>query len=315
MCWSNYITPSIDNPSRSGFYANGLPGVTLNLLDELTKDEQADFEEFWEYIYNLARINLTNDIQTRLADKFHIDLKLVSRETSKFNSENNNSGLAGVTLEYTLPKYARVQILSIGVNAIEPYASPEFVVKVYENDADGEVLFTSTSEIVEGGNTIDVYQDFEADKLFIAYDADEYRLKSTENKYFADCLNYSKLECTFPCYSFGGYTASVSQINGGGLNVKFVIYCSIDKFICENLNIFKTALWYRVGVELMMERILSDKFNRFTTLTKERAEDLLKFYNDEYLKHADNSVKNLKIQEDNICFECKNTVSARQLLP
>lgn len=315
MCWSNYITPSIDTPSRSGLYANGLPGVTLNLLDELTKDEQADFEEFWDYIYNLAKINLTNDIQTRLADKFHIDLKLVSRETSKFNSENTNSGLAGVTLEYTLPKYARIQILTVGVNSLTDYGSPEFTFTVYEDDADGDVLLTKTSEIVEGKNTIDVYQDFEADKLFIAYDADEYRLKSTENKYYADCYSFDKLSCTFPCYHFGGYAASVNQVNGGGLNVKFVIHCSIDKFICENLNIFKTALWHRIGLELMMERILSDKFNRFTTLTKERAEDLLKFYNDEYLKHADNSVKNLKIQEDNICFECKSTVSTRTLLP
>lgn len=315
MCWSNYITPSIDTPSRSGLYANGLPGVTLNLLDELTKDEQADFEEFWDYIYNLARVNFTNDIQTKLADKFHLDLKLVSRETSKFNSENTNSGLAGVTLDYSLPKYARVQILSVGVNSLEQYASPEFTFYVYEDDANGELLLTQTSEVNEGKNTIDVYQDFEADKLFIAYDADEYRLKSTENKYYADCNSFDKLSCTFPCYHFGGYTASVQQINGGGLNVKFVIHCSIDKFICENLNIFKTALWHRIGLELMMERILSDKFNRFTTLTKERAEDLLIFYNDEYLKHADNSVRNLKIQEDNICFECKSTVSARTLLP
>jgi len=315
MCWSNYITPSQDTPSRSGLYANGLPGVTLNLLDELTKDEQSDPDEFWDYVYNLARVNLVNDIQTKLSDKFHFDLKLVTRETSKFNSENITSGLAGVTLEYTLPKYARVQILSIGVNSLSDYGSPEFIIYVYEDDANGELLDTITSEITEGRNTIDVYQDYEADKLFIAYDASDYRLKSTENKYYANCSYFDKLSCTFPCYAYGGYTASVTQVNGGGLNVKFVIHCSIDKFICENINLFKTALWYRIGVELMMERIRTDKFNRFTTLTKERAEDLLKFCLDEYEKHAANSVKNLNVQEDDICFECKSTVSARPLLP
>lgn len=314
MCWSNYITPSKDTPSRSGLYGNGLPGVTLNLLDELTKDEQVDFEECWLDIYDRTRTNLTNDIQTRLADKFHLDLKLVSRETSTFTSENTNSGLAGVTIEYNLPKYARVQILSIGVNSLLDYASPEFTYTIYENDSSGRVLHTATSNLVEGLNTIYVNVDFEVDKIFIAYNADDYRLKSTENKYYADCGHFSKLSCTFPC-AFGGYNATVTQVNGGGLNVKFVVYCSIDKFICENLNIFKTAIWWRVGVELMMERILTDRFNRFTTLTKERAEDLLKFYNDEYLKHADNSVKSLRIQEDNICFECRSTVSAQQLLP
>src|SRR5688572_5931333 len=103
MCWGNYITPSQDTPSRSGLYANGLSGVTLNLLDELTKDEQADFEEFWEYIYGRSRTNLTNDIQTKLSDKFHIDLKLISRETSKFLTiVNTATDLAGVKIEFDL---------------------------------------------------------------------------------------------------------------------------------------------------------------------------------------------------------------------
>ena len=314
MCWSNYITPSIDTPSRSGLYANGLPGVTLNLLDELTKDEQADFEEFWDYIYNLAKINFINDIQSRLSDKFHVDLKLVSRETSKFNNENTNSGLAGVTLEYSLPKYAKLQILSIGVDSLIEYASPEFTYTIYEDDANGRVLLTDTAALEDGRNTIDVYQDFEADKIFIAYNADDYRLKSTENKYYANCSYFDKLSCTFPCYT-SGYSASVTQVNGGGLNVKFVVHCSIEKFICENINLFKNAFWYRIGVDLMRERLLSDRFNRFTTLTTARAEQLLELYDTEYIKHADNSVKNLRIQEDDICFECKSTVSATSLLP
>jgi hypothetical protein len=315
MCWSNYITPSKDNPSKSGLYANGLPGVTLNLFDELTKDEQADWEEFWDDIYDRTKINLINDIQTRLADKFHLDLKLVSRETSKFNSENTNSGLAGITIDYDLPKYARLQVLSVGVDSLEDYASPEFNLRIYEDDSNGELLYNESHVIAEGKNTIEVYEDFEVDKIFVAYNASDYRLKSTENKYYANCSSFDKISCTFPCGVYGDYEASVFQVNGGGLNVKFVIYCSIEKFICENLNIFKTALWWRIGLELINERILSDRFNRFTTLTKERADDLKAFYNDEYLKHADNSVKNLRIKEDDICFECKSTVSTRSLLP
>lgn len=313
MCWSNFITPSNATTSKSGLYANGLPGVTLNLLDELTKDEQVDFEEFWDYIYDLAKINFINDIQSRLSDKFHVDLKLVTRETSKYNSENTNSGLAGITIEYTLPKYAKLQILSVGVDSV--IAQNSFVFTVYEDDSSGDTLYTSTAtNLTAGKNTIEVYQDFEADKIFIAYNASTFRLNSTENKYFADALVYDKLSCTLPCYSHG-YSTSLTHNNGGGLNIKFVIHCSIEKFICENLNIFKYAFWHRIGVDLMRERLLSDRFNRFTTLTTERAEQLLELYTEEYLKHADNSVKNLKIQEDYICFECKSTVSASQLLP
>src|SRR5688500_17637604 len=99
-----YITPSKDTPSRSGLYWNQLPGVTLDLLSSLTKDEQEDFEEFADDLYARAIVNFIGEVQSRLADKFFVDLKLVSRETSKFEADINTSGLeSGIKIHYRLP--------------------------------------------------------------------------------------------------------------------------------------------------------------------------------------------------------------------
>src|SRR5688572_9768454 len=108
MCFTGLITLNEDTPSRSGLYAVGLPGVTLAQVGGVTKDEQADNEETFEYLYSLAQTNLKIDVQRALAQRFHIDLNLVSRETSKFLTETNDeSGLAGVTIDHVPTKYSK----------------------------------------------------------------------------------------------------------------------------------------------------------------------------------------------------------------
>lgn len=316
--WDDYITLSTDTPSRSGLYATGLPGVPRALLDDLTKDEQVDDEECFADIYAISKINLTSDVQGKLGKKFHYDQKLVTRETSKFlATENTGADLAGIKLESILPKYSRLHVISVGVFAESASASPGLEINFYDTDEDGELLLTVDEEIATGRNTINVDSDFEVDKLFISFDPNNFALRKSENKYFnTGEYGGDKLSCTFPCGDgIYGYEVSVTQIGGGGLNVKFVVTCSVDKFICENINLFKTALWYRIGVDIMRERIVSDKFNRFTTLTTDRAKELMDFYQLEYEKHLMNAIDNVNIDEDPICFDCKNIVESGSLIP
>lgn len=315
MCFSDYITIDRTTPSKSGLYVVDLPGVTVAQLDGLTKDEQDDFEGLFDNIYTNAQINLKIDVQKKLANRFHIDRKLVSRETSDYLTDlNTNSGLAGVKISVNLPKYARLQILSIGVKSNQAYNSPEPAFYVYKEDEDGELLSTISSELTEGRNTIQVYQDFEEDDIFVAYNPELWDLYQTENKYYTNTTYFQKdISCTFPCY--WGEPGFVQQVNGGGLNVKFIVYCSMEKFLCENLPLFQYALWYRIGVDLMKERIVSDRVNRFTVISEERATELMGVFNEEYANAVEAATMNIRMTEDPICFMCKSTITAKTSLP
>lgn len=289
----------------------------MAVFDDLTKDEQEDFNECWDDLYIVAKDNFINDVHGKLADKFLIDLKLVTRETSAFDLvENTGSGKAGIKLFYYLPKYAKVRINTIDVYSLATYASPGLEIKIYDTDENGELLYDNHFEVTAGRNSLGIDTDFEANNLYVTYSVPSYRLYKTENKYYANGLYYGwdKLACSYPCYG-SPYTASIIQVNGGGLNIHFVVACSIEKFICENINIFKIAFWNRIAVDILRERIVSDKFNRFTTFTSERAKELMDFYNAEYDKHLHNSVRNLRIKEDHICFNCKSAVSTATVLP
>ena len=315
-CQDNYIQIDRSTTSRSGLYATDLPGVEIALLEGLTKEDQSDYLELWENIYSRAWTNLISDISKALQDKFYVDLKLVSRETSKFNDDvNSNTGLAGIRIRFDLPKYARIHILSVGVFSESAYGSPGLTLQVYEDDENGELLHEVSDSISIGRNTINVDTDFETDKLFIAYDPSQFEFRATENKYFplSTWLYWDKISCMWPC-AWGG-EGEVRQINGGGLNVKYTIQCSVEKFVCENLNFFKTALWYRIGLELTIERRFGNRLNRFTTMIIERAEELTNFFNAQYQQELMNDIKSHNIDEDPICFSCKNVVYSKVNLP
>ena len=323
-CLDGIVSPDKTISSRGGLYANLLPGVTLSLLDDLTKDEQADYLEFWSDLYARAKVNFVNDIQNQLAGKFHIDQKLVSRETSQFDPNQVTGTNPGIQIYFYASKYSRIYVASIQVYSNTAVNGAVFTVRDF--DANGQVQGTITANLSIGLNTIYVDQEYEvATQLFIGYDSTVLSLRQTENRYFNNYSYYAfnKLECSYPCFfsgyryglEGGEYSCSIFQVNGGGLNVVFNIVCSIEKFICQNINIFKVAFWWWIGVELMQERIMSDRFNRWTTLTIDRAKELNDIYQANYDKHLKASTANLKMTEDNVCFECKSAVSSKTLLP
>lgn len=312
-CFTNYITTDDSVVSKSGLYFTDLSGCTISLLDDLVKEDQDDYSETFEYLYKKAILNLRIDTQRKLAERFHIDKKLITRETSEYLSEyNQNTGLAGVKIKVTLPKYARLQILSIGVNAQGVTPDPTGVFRIYDTDEDGELLATISGQLADGKNLLQVYQDFEAEQLFISYDPEQLSLKQTKNKYYDTDVWYDDFSCDFPC----GYgQGTVTQVNGGGLNVKFILYCSIEKFICENLPLFQGALLYRLGVDTMKERITTQRVNKTSVLTVERATELMAIHNEDYQAALDAATANIKITEDPICFFCKSTITSKNNLP
>lgn len=313
-CYEDYITISSATPSRSKLYVTSLPGVEVNLLEDLKTSDQDDYLAFWDTVYKRAWDNLVADVSNALTDKFFVDLKLLARETSEFlESVNSGSSLAGVRIQVDLPKYARIHIIDVEVHSEADYESPDFEVKIFRDDAQGELLLTASGEVSQGHSVIHIDTDFEACELFVGYDPSQYSIRKTENKHFPlDWIRWSKLECVWPCFLGVG---SVKQVNGGGLNVKFLVYCSVEKFVCENLNLFKQAFLWRIGNEIIIERRYGNTVNCFTAMTAERAEELTEFYVNTYQEKLDNAIKGHRITEDPFCFNCKNSVTHKTIVP
>lgn len=311
MSFSGYITASPDTTSKSGLYFTDLSGCTISLLDDLTKEDHADWGECFDYLYKTAQRNLRIDMQRTLANRFHIDKKLITRETSEFKDEYNSySGYAGVKISVPLPKYARLQILSVSLSSASAGSA---TISIFKEDSSGDVLGTVSGTLAAGKNILEVYEDFEEEEIFIGYDASALSLKQTQNLYYDSDNIADDKSCQFDCGT--GYLGAVKQVNGGGLNIKFILYCSMEKFILENLPLFQFALLYRLGVDTMKERLTTQRVNLTTVLTEERAKELLGVHNEDYKAALEAATMSIKMTEDPICFMCKKTVSSKINLP
>lgn len=313
-CYQNYIGIDRSLASRSGLYVTDLPGVDIRVLDALTKKEQADYTEFWERILDRACTTLTADLSAQMQRIFHVDYKLLSRETSQFQTEvNDTDERAGILIRFDLPKYAVLHVISVGIIAEESYESPAFTIQFLDQDQNGELLHEVAEEISASRQVINVDRDFETDQLFVSYDAAAYLLRKTDNKEYNTGLAYwDKVFCQIDC---GTLTGDVRQIAGGGLNVKFNVRCSVEKYLCENINLFRTALWWRTGLELVKERRYGNKLNEYTTMSFQDAENMEGMYQLEYDKELKNAIGSQRIYEDPICFQCNSGVSAKTILP
>lgn len=317
-CYTDYIGIDRTTTSRSGLYATDLPGVEISLLEGLTKEDQDDYLELHDMIVARAWTNMVSDISIALQNKFIVDSKIVNRMTSDFQSGvNESSGLAGIKAVFDLPRYARVHVSTIEVFANQAYDSPDWNLRIYDTDENGELLYEQGHTLAEGRNKVNVDTDFEVDNLFFSFTPSEVQLRKTENKnYPGYYLNWDRFSCTFPyAWPYTDYRGTITQVNGGGLNVNYSVVCSIDKFVCENINLFKTAFWYRYGVELCDERLLGNRLNRFTTMTSERATELSGYFGGKYTQNITEATKSQNIPEDPICFKCKTVAMAKTVLP
>lgn len=311
-CFDDYIT--ISGTSRSGLTVIQLPGVTEDVITELIPNGMSTVDEFWEEkLYPRAVSNLVSDVSKELQDRFHLDYKLVSRETSKILSTlNENTGLAGLKITFDLPRYAKIHVKSIEVWSNDTTGSPDATIEFYDTDEDGELLYFKDANLIPGRNVINIDRDFEVDALFIAYDPELITLRKTENKYYPNCEYWDEIVCDYWCFNRKG---SFRQVNGGGLNVTYNVHCSVEKLVCQNINLFRHAFWWKLGVEVMVERRIGCTINQYTTMPPERAEELFNFFGAQYEKELLNAVKSQSIREDEICFSCKNLVEVKSSLP
>jgi hypothetical protein len=289
---------------------DSLPGIDIIMIDGLRKSGN-DSDATWDVLYKRAWDNLVSDITKALQDKFYVDTKLVSRDTSSYKDDyNSNGGNAGVKLTFSLSRYSKINVISVGLWAETSYTNA--VINFYDTDADGELLLAVTEDLIEGRNTVNVDHEFEVDTLYVVIDTSVYSVRQTENKHYHGLNFYSDILCDWNWY---GGMGSIEQVNGGGLNLKYNVTCSIDKFACENINLFKWAFLWRNGIEITHERRYGERLNEFTTMTVERATELEEYYTTRYETELLNAVKSQNIKEDFVCFNCKNTVSTRTSLP
>lgn len=77
----------------------------------------------------------------------------------------------------------------------------------------------------------------------------------------------------------------------------------VSCLVCASKDLFAVALWYFLGVELMIERTSSTRLNRFTTIDRDQAEKLKSEFYAEFTTALTDAVGSLN-PCDSDCVDC-----------
>ena len=313
-CLNNYI--GLDKkcttvPSVSGLFVNTLPGISLKLLANIAQEEQRDYVGIFNEIYDRTLHDLESDVLVK-AQKYFKTTNVVDNKNTGYYADPYATSVAtnefkGTTIE---ADSRTSRFLSIYVSSVQLYL-PVAVndnILIY-NLMNGVLLDTIAFTGVVGINTIEI------NKNYITYGQDTKIFVCYNSTNVGDSINTTSVDSSTVAITRGAAISTSTQViknnltfagNSHGLIANYNIRCDISEFICTSKDAFKFAFLWRLGANIMFERRLSDRMNKYTlTMTPLQLKQLHEDYLDEYEKIMASVMDNLEANTDRVCFSCR----------
>jgi len=315
-CLNNLIgvrgLPPYEDP-HSGYYINDLQGLTTQQLEDISDDED-------HYEVRLA----WDDIYARSSRLLETDIKNAIKKYFKRYSYINN-GITGQLIDTVAITQSSVysgqyfdfgydsKNLSLNLTEFDIYLSSAVTFNLYIYDLNtGKKLDEIAYSGIEGLNTLRINKNYITHKysrIFVCYDASVVdTIEMTE---------YNSNGYVSPGYISKTASLLDNNFKGAktGISVTYNIDCSVSNFVCQRIDSFKDAFLYKLGIEFCNERIYSDRINRYTLMDRDDATLLRGEFIEQYNLLIDAALKDLKIEDDGICFECNKAVNYKVVLP
>jgi hypothetical protein len=302
----------------SGLVINSLPGISLKSVVQLTDAEQETYLGVWSDVQKRAQARLAMDVRAKLSKRYKIktatqsvvvEPKYTSASWQTITGTTNNYYGIMVDLDKGLDdNYAASQLEGVWIGRIffSDLAGGAVNYDVLVMDVDKSTILATASNLTTG------YYDFNqfvaARKIFIG-------LRSDNNKYYDSAFDDNIVDCG--CMDVTGYkfdgSSTYTELGDFSYGIKVTINtrCDLEGLICQLKDTFAYAYWYLLGSEMMMERITSDRINKYT-IDRKQAEELKAHYDNEYDKAITQAVDGISLNLNDRCIECDPIYGVRE---
>lgn len=312
--------------SVSGLSVNDLPGMSIKIAESIITNEDISGKKFIEDKIQFSQKYLIADIRNYLQDKFKINSILSSETFGIYKPVPSIStaiagrlkGIRVLVYEYS---YTELQISRIGIKLNSSVTDNIYIYDLSSGKLLDTIEFTSIAgEIVY----VDVNKKYKANKqkqsIFVCLDAsiaDQYDTYSGQR----GCLSCSRSNVIE--YSTSGYISSASQkidsnfiasSGSAGITIDYNISCDIERFICSMAQSVAWPLLYKIGAEILKELRFSKNLNSMVLIDRENSEEMLTYYESEYLRGMNQLTTNMRIPDD-ICFRCDKKIKRTIQIP
>lgn len=348
--WIGIKTCVVTEP-ESGVFLNELPGINLENIEQIADSDQVTYANVWNDVQARAIKKFNSDIITEFGKRFRLRRSTQTVDLSKFIDKTSITPAAakyrGFTIELnqSTDQFVYSNLQAINIQELKLYftAAVTLDVKVFDLDT-GEELFTkSVTGVLNEWLKISINQVFMARRVFVCYDATALGGVNLDlTKFRLDSFGLGCSSCSCDSIDYGwllgwGFCGCQSRVRGAesdisaevtdvtqssnttGLSGIFSVRCEYDRVVCNNKELFTTALWYLLGAELMTERIFSDRVNRFTSVDLKKAHELKTYFEFMYKGGVDaagtfhdgdlqRAVYGVQLNPADCCLQCDGAI-------
>lgn len=319
----NSVTPN------SGLYVNSLAGISLKSIDALADAEQQTYIGVWNDVQTRAARRFEMDFNTLMNRKFQLRTPQRSQDLGKDISTTviaASANLKGVTLRtnFTDTNFTDSVLVSTYVQTISIYSdgvANGVAIKVYDV-ALKSLLYTKTVDLIAGWNDVNIYQSFSSQYIFVGYDATLVTSLSKSILSEYNLFGYGVQGFIMGAESNLGFTNMTESAETGGLSIVWGTRCGFTSLVCNNKDLFTSSWWYLLGIELMNERLSTERINSFTTVNLKKAEELKLMYEAMYMGGTygniiyegalNQAVSMIRLDLSDACIECNQPVTIRE---
>lgn len=316
-CLEDYIGVGVNcqtETSESGKYLTDLAGVTLQNIDAVANANQLSFFGVFADVKKRAISRLSKDVLSFMKTQYNLKKVLNTYTTGGELAETLSSLNKKQGVE--IKSYnCESDLLRFHVSKIYVYAL-EAVTTTVTIHSEENLLYTKTITTTVGWNEVYVNRTFDSLCLVIAYDSAPFT--NVKSLPFADDI--CDCDCTDceivwkKAIQYDTIDSVVQTTDTYGLKVDVSLRCSYEAILCANIDVYGDAYLYALGMELMRERIYSDRVNRFTTVDKKRAEELLQLYTNDYTEFLQTANDTIHLDND-LCIECLEISGTEYVMP
>lgn len=320
----------------SGEYVNSLPGITSFMVGKIADKEQVTYLEVWNDIQERALKKFTSAVISTFKNKKQLKIKTVSQTVDLGRIIDNTTPTAadaqyrGFTVELTFDSnltnlQSSLQVIYVQSVAIYSDVEADTTLKVINLDT-AAVLHSEAVSLTVGWNTVSISEAFDAYRIFVGFDATAVGspLLNIQPYVSIGCQtcagNIYGADCT--AMVNGAVSADTSDLttiekgqNTYGVSGVFSIQCRYDWLVCSNIDLFTLAWQYCLGAELMIERIYSDRINRFTGIDLEKAKELRTEFEAGWKAELEVAIDGIDISQDDCCIDCVAQIQKPYLVP
>jgi hypothetical protein len=325
----------------SNVYINELPGITLKGIESIASQDQTTFLGVWADVEKRSLKTLKTAVTNYFSKRYQlVTINESLRLPDYWNTEKPTAPAAeyrGFTFDlgWWGSDFAAIHIEDLRLYLTAPQTGLVIkVMNVYSNYESREID-SFTIDAVEGWNVIKVRKTYAETsetnrpfKIFVGYDA-----TNIESVYMPlnGLMNggpyYDQLSLQWtPLSPYQGILRAASWAQTGnnnlsqgvnlyGLSGSVSVVCSWDSILCQNKEVFTTVLWYILGMELMAERMFSDRVNRYTTIDLNKAKELHDYFKARLAEEMMNVFDGIDLMSWDGCTKCNAQVQLQTQLP